>query len=73
MTEHRISLMEFKDSTVHISTWWVPEDKFALLTGALGDPDVSSIYSREYISETAEDVLQAGVHNLKEHYEGGTA
>lgn len=64
--EYRLSLISFEDETVNIKTWWVTEDKYALLDAALGDPEVDSIYSRKYINDTADDVLNAGVHVVKD-------
>lgn len=64
--EYRISLICFEEKTVNIKTWWTTEDKYTLLSAALGDPQVDSIYPRDYINATAEEVLQDGVHLIKE-------
>ena len=66
---YRISLICFSGDTVHIKTWWTTEDRYALLSAALGDPEVDSIYPIEYINETTEGILQEGVHFLKEEEE----
>jgi hypothetical protein len=65
-TEHRLSLISFHESTVNIKTWWLTEDKYALLEAAMGDPEVDSIYSRDYINDTADEVLGNGVHDVKD-------
>lgn len=70
--EYRVSLIEFKNNTVNIKSWWIDQAKYALLMAALGDPEVDSIYSRDFIDSTAEQVITDGVHFVKESDEGGT-
>jgi hypothetical protein len=64
--EYRVSLIEFSQSSVNIKTWWTTEDRYALLSAALGDPEVDSIYPREYINSTSDAVMSEGVHMTKE-------
>ena len=64
--EYRISLISFSEDTVNIKTWWTTEDRYALLSAALGDPEVDSIYPREYVNATSEAVLEEGVHMIRE-------
>lgn len=63
---YRLSLIAFTGGTVNIKTWWITEDKFALLDAAMGDPDVDSIYPREYIDSTTDEIIDAGVHMVRE-------
>lgn len=67
--EHRISLITFKETTVHIRTWWITEDKYALIDAALGEPAVDSMYPREFIDAAQDDVLEQGVHMWPEQGE----
>lgn len=65
-TEYRISLISFEGKSVRIQTWWSTEDKFALLSAALGEPEVESIYPRSYIDDTVTEVIAEGVHLTKD-------
>lgn len=64
--DYRLSLITFEQDTVNIKTWWLTEDKFTLLSAALGDPEVDSIYPREYINDSQAAVMEQGVHVIKE-------
>jgi hypothetical protein len=64
--EYRISIIVFEGDHVNIKTWWTSEDKYALLDAALGEPDVDSIYPRDYINSSAENAIQEGVHVVRE-------
>lgn len=64
--EYRISLIAFEGKTVRIQTYWTDEGKYALLSAALGEPDVESIYGRDYINDTKDAVVAEGVHMTKD-------
>ena len=57
-----MSLILFDEDTCNIKTWWITEDKFALLSAAMGTPEADSLYSREYFNNSADTVLEKGAH-----------